>query len=66
MQQGQIDAAVMLDPSVTVLQGSYPDLKILADTRTEKGYACRVRREYPVVRSYDHGVDQVAREGSRR
>ena len=36
MQQGQIDAAVMLDPSVSVLQGSYPDLKILADTRTEK------------------------------
>ena len=24
MQQGQIDAAVMLDPSVTVLQGEYP------------------------------------------
>src|SRR5438552_11110747 len=36
MQQGQIDAAVMLDPSVTVLQGSYPDLKILADTPTQK------------------------------
>src|SRR3982750_2228072 len=36
MQQGQIDAAVMLDPSVTVLQGSYPDLKILSDTRTQK------------------------------
>src|SRR5215212_2876 len=26
MQQGQIDAAVMLDPSITVLQGDYPDL----------------------------------------
>src|SRR6201746_658568 len=36
MEQGQIDAAVMLDPSVTVLQGSHPDLRILADTRTQK------------------------------
>src|SRR6266568_1016218 len=36
MEQGQIDAAVMLDPSVTVLQGSHPDLKILSDTRTQK------------------------------
>src|SRR6201998_373928 len=32
MEQGQIDAAVMLDPAVTVLQASHPDLKILADT----------------------------------
>src|SRR6195256_6224831 len=36
MEQGQIDAAVMLDPSVAVLQGSYPDLRILSDTRTQK------------------------------
>ena len=36
MEQGQIDAAVMLDPSVTVLQGSHPDLRILSDTRTQK------------------------------
>src|SRR6516162_5038155 len=36
MEQGQIDAAVMLDPSVTVLQGTHKDLKILADTRTQK------------------------------
>ena len=27
MEQGQIDAAVMLDPSVTVLQGSHKDLR---------------------------------------
>src|SRR6201998_1924942 len=32
VEQGQIDAAVMLDPSVTVLQGSHPDLRILSDT----------------------------------
>src|SRR3979409_2197321 len=36
MEQGQIDAAVMLDPAVTVLQGSHPDLRILSDTRTQK------------------------------
>src|SRR5437763_310147 len=47
MQQGQIDAAVMLDPSVTVLQGSYPDLKILADTRTEKDTLAVFGGEYP-------------------
>src|SRR4030081_3299756 len=32
----RIDAAVMLDPSVTVLQGSYTDLRILPDSRTPK------------------------------
>lgn len=35
MEQGQIEAAVMLDPAVTVLQGKNKDLKILSDTRTE-------------------------------
>jgi NitT/TauT family transport system substrate-binding protein len=47
MQQGQIDAAVMLDPSVTVLQGSYPDLKILSDTRTQKDTLGVFGGEYP-------------------
>src|SRR3954465_5480786 len=47
MQQGQIDAAVMLDPSVTVLQGSYPDLKILSDTRTQKDTMSVFGGEYP-------------------
>jgi NitT/TauT family transport system substrate-binding protein len=35
MQQGQIDAAVMLDPAVTILQAADSDLRILSDTRTE-------------------------------
>jgi NitT/TauT family transport system substrate-binding protein len=35
MQQGQIDAAVMLDPAVTILQAAHVDLRILSDTRTE-------------------------------
>jgi NitT/TauT family transport system substrate-binding protein len=34
MEQGQVDAAVMVDPSVTVLQGRHPDLNILIDTRS--------------------------------
>ena len=47
MEQGQIDAAVMLDPSVTVLQGSHPDLRILSDTRTQKDTLEQFGGEYP-------------------
>jgi NitT/TauT family transport system substrate-binding protein len=47
MEQGQIDAAVMLDPSVTVLQGNHPDLRILADTRTQKDTLAVFGGEYP-------------------
>ena len=47
MEQGQIDAAVMLDPAVTVLQGSHPDLRILSDTRTEKDTLAVFGGEYP-------------------
>jgi NitT/TauT family transport system substrate-binding protein len=47
MEQGQIDAAVMLDPSVTVLQGIHPDLKILADTRTREDTLAMFGGEYP-------------------
>src|ERR1700756_4197593 len=47
MEQGQIDAAVMLDPSVTVLQGNHADLKILADTRTQKDTLGVFGGEYP-------------------
>src|SRR6201996_4005497 len=47
MEQGQIDAAVMLDPSVTVLQGSHPDLRILSDTRTAKDNLDVSGGEYP-------------------
>lgn len=35
MERGSIDAAVMLDPAVTVLQNKYKNLKILVDTRSE-------------------------------
>ena len=47
MEQGQIDAAVMLDPSVTVLQGHYKDLRILSDTRTQKDTLSVFGGEYP-------------------
>jgi NitT/TauT family transport system substrate-binding protein len=47
MEQGQIDAAVMLDPSVTVLQGGHPDLRILSDTRTAKDTFEVFAGEYP-------------------
>jgi NitT/TauT family transport system substrate-binding protein len=47
MEQGQIDAAVMLDPAVTVLQGGHPDLRILSDTRTQKDTLEVFGGEYP-------------------
>jgi NitT/TauT family transport system substrate-binding protein len=47
MEQGQIDAAVMLDPAVTVLQGGHKDLKILSDTRTQHDTLAVFSGEYP-------------------
>ena len=47
MEQGEIDAAVMLDPAVTLLQGKYKDLKILSDTRTQKDTLAVFGGEYP-------------------
>jgi NitT/TauT family transport system substrate-binding protein len=47
MEQGQIDAAVMLDPAVTVLQGSHADLTILSDTRTREDTLAVFAGEYP-------------------
>ncbi len=47
MQQGQIDAAIMLDPAVTVLQGGHADLRILSDTRTQKDNQAVFGGDYP-------------------
>src|SRR5271169_3033773 len=47
MEQGQIDAAVMLDPSVTVLQGRNPGLVILSDARSQKDTLAVFGGEYP-------------------
>src|SRR5215475_8623436 len=46
-EQGQVEAAVMADPAVTVLQGSHKDLRILADTRTQKDTLDTFGGEYP-------------------
>ena len=47
MEQGQIDAAVMLDPAVTVLAGQFKDLRILSDTRSQKDTLSVFGGEYP-------------------
>src|SRR5262249_19072122 len=47
MEQGTIDAAIMLDPAVTILQGEDKNLKILSDTRTQKDTLAVFGGEYP-------------------
>jgi NitT/TauT family transport system substrate-binding protein len=47
MEQGSIDAAVMLDPAVTLLQGKHNGLKILSDTRTQHDTLAVFGGEYP-------------------
>ena len=47
MEQGTVEAAVMLDPAVTLLQGKNKDLKILSDTRTQKDTLDVFGGEYP-------------------
>jgi NitT/TauT family transport system substrate-binding protein len=47
MEQGQIDAAVMLDPAVSILKNKYSDLKILSDTRSQKDTLAVFGGEYP-------------------
>ena len=47
MEQGKVDAAIMLDPAVTLLQGKFKDLKILSDTRTQKDTLDVFGGEYP-------------------
>jgi NitT/TauT family transport system substrate-binding protein len=46
-EQGSVDAAVMLDPAITLLQGKNKDLKILSDTRTQKDTLDVFGGEYP-------------------
>jgi len=47
MEQGTVEAAIMLDPAVTLLQGKNKDLKILNDTRTQKDTLDVFGGEYP-------------------
>lgn len=47
MEQGSVDAAVMLDPAVTLLQGKFKDLTIISDTRTQKDTQGVFGGDYP-------------------
>ena len=47
MEQGTVDAAIMLDPAITLLQGKNKDLKIFADTRTQHDTMEVFGGEYP-------------------
>ena len=47
MEQGKVDAAIMLDPALTLLQGKFKDLVILSDTRTQKDTLAVFGGEYP-------------------
>jgi NitT/TauT family transport system substrate-binding protein len=47
MEQGSVDAAVMLDPAITQVQGRNKDLKILSDTRTQHDTLEVFVGEYP-------------------
>ena len=55
MEQGTVDAAIMLDPTPTLLKAKYPSLKILADVRTQEdtlavfGGECGARMLDPAV-----------------
>jgi NitT/TauT family transport system substrate-binding protein len=46
-EQGSVDAAVMLDPTVTQLQARNKDLLVLSDTRTQKDTLAVFGGEYP-------------------
>lgn len=47
MEQGSVDAAIMLDPAITVLQGKNKDLTILSDTRSQKDTLAVFGGDYP-------------------
>jgi NitT/TauT family transport system substrate-binding protein len=47
MEQGSVEAAIMLDPAVTQLGGRNKDLRILVDTRTQKDTLDVFGGEYP-------------------
>jgi NitT/TauT family transport system substrate-binding protein len=47
MERGLVEAAIMLDPAITLLQSKFKDLKILSDTRTQKDTLAVFGGEYP-------------------
>ncbi len=60
MEQGTVDAAVMLDPTPTLLKAKFPTLKILSDTRTEADTQSVFGGEYPGGALYTRG-DWIAK-----
>jgi NitT/TauT family transport system substrate-binding protein len=60
MEQGTVDAAVMLDPTPTLLRAKFSALKILSDTRTQADTLSVFGGEYPGGALYTRG-DWIAR-----
>jgi NitT/TauT family transport system substrate-binding protein len=60
MEQGTVDAAVMLDPTPTLLHAKFPPLKILSDTRTQDDTLSVFGGEYPGGALYTRG-DWIAK-----
>ncbi len=60
MEQGTVDAAVMLDPAITLLQGKFKELKILSDTRNQKDTLALFGGEYPGGALYTK-IDWIAK-----
>lgn len=60
MEQGTVDAAVMLDPTPTLLNAKYPPLRILSDTRTADDTLAVFKGEYPGGALYSRG-DWIAK-----
>jgi len=60
MEQGTVDAAVMLDPTPTLLAAGFPALRILSDTRTQADTVSVFGGEYPGGALYTRG-DWIAR-----
>lgn len=52
MNQGQIDAAVTVDPALTHLQSEHPDLRVLVDTRKESDTHALFGSDYPAATLY--------------
>jgi sulfonate transport system substrate-binding protein len=59
-EQGLVEAAVMLDPAVTLLQSKHKDLKIISDTRTQADTLAVFGGEYPGGALYARG-DWIAK-----
>jgi len=60
MEQGTVDAAVMLDPTPTLLGAKFSALKILSDTRTQADTLSVFGGEYPGGALYTRG-DWIAK-----